>query len=128
MPRGAPQGPAPFPSSLFFVNPQSPGDQVWDKKGNTVLDGEVNHKVGFKERRKKGDHPGQGSQEGSGRTWGRPVAWMVNLGLAISQELEGRQGCWWAFCVSQGVPQAPSWLVRGEGAACGGSWVQVRWE
>lgn len=111
--RGAPQGPAPFPSSLFFVSPQSPGDQVWDKKENTVLDGEVNHKVGFKERRKKGDHPGErthGSQEGSGRTWGRPVAWRVNLGLGISQELEGRQGCWWAFRVSQGVSQAPSWL------------------
>lgn len=37
---------------------------------------------------------------------------------AVSQELEGRQGCWWTFHVPQGVSQALSWLVRGEGAAC----------
>lgn len=65
---GTPQDPARFPCSLFFVSPQSPGDQVWAKKGSNVLDGEVNHNVGFKERRKKGEHPGQRtqrSQEGS---------------------------------------------------------------
>lgn len=37
---------------------------------------------------------------------------------AVSQELEGRQGCWWTFHVPQDVSQALSWLVRGEGAAC----------
>ena len=59
--QGAPQGPAWFPSSVFLVSSQSPGDQVWAKKGNTVLDGEVNHKVGFKERGKKeGSIPDRG--------------------------------------------------------------------
>ena len=34
---------------------------MWAKKGNNVLDGEVNHKVGFKERGKKeGSIPDRG--------------------------------------------------------------------
>lgn len=47
-----PRNPLGF-HALFSVSPESPGDQVWAKKRNNVLDGEVNHNVGFKERRNK---------------------------------------------------------------------------
>lgn len=39
------RGPAWFQSPIVFATVQSSGEQGWNKKGNTVLDKEINHKV-----------------------------------------------------------------------------------